>query len=448
MSSDLVSVLNDGTLRDYTEECTLLLSRSYPEAQRAEWVDALAKEAAAADEAQSPEEGAEKARELVKKLVQATPGVTEGTDREVEGLFNLLVTLVVRNFAEDSAERASLLTHLVQSVSDTSSAAAAERSVIKYRILANIFNVLPPTSPLRLDVFNALLSLASVNGDVDFLNAALESLPEWLAQWDVAADKKNACLASVSAALQAPDAGPEWVAKAYQFALLHLRYISNEASLSADVRRSVAEKSIADVLRLPKLFEMEELLHVKAVQDLQGAPVFELLKIFVAGTRVELEQWASKNKEVLTRLDLDLDALSRKMRLLDLATLCARSVSAEVSYADIAQVLGVSDDEVEAWVIDVIRAGLVSGKLSQVKQSFRVYRSTHRTFEKPQWESLEERLTQWQKSIQTLIATIGSTSIYTNPAAGAQNRAPSAVAEAGALPSQDEAHAQETAASS
>lgn len=448
MSSDLVSVLNDGTLRDYTEECTLLLSRLYPEAQRAEWVDALAKEATAADEAQSPEEGAEKARELVKKLVHATPGVTDGTDREVEGLFNLLVTLVVRNFAEDSAERASLLTHLVQSVSDTSSAAAAERSVIKYRILANIFNVLTPTSSLRLDVFSALLSLASVNGDVDFLNAALKSLPEWLAQWDVAADKKNACLASVSAALQAPDAGPEWVAKAYQFALLHLRYISNEASLSADVRRDVAEKSIADVLRLPKLFEMEELLHVKAVQDLQGAPVFELLKIFVAGSRAELEQWASKNKEVLTRLDLDLDALSRKMRLLDLATLCARSVSAEVSYADIAQVLGVSDDEVEAWVIDVIRAGLVSGKLSQVKQSFRVYRSTHRTFEKPQWESLEERLTQWQKSIQTLIATIGSTSIYTNPAAGAQNRAPSAVAEAGALPSQDEAHAQETAASS
>lgn len=81
MSADLVSVLNDGTLRDYTEELTLLLSRSYPESQRAEWSDALIKEAAAADEAAEAADGAAQARAVLTKLVQATPGVTEGTDR-------------------------------------------------------------------------------------------------------------------------------------------------------------------------------------------------------------------------------------------------------------------------------------------------------------------------------------------------------------------------------
>ena len=94
------------------------------------------------------------------------------------------------------------------------------------------------------------------------------------------------------------------------------------------------------------------------------------------------------------------------MRLLDLASLCAQSVSAEVSYKDIAQVLDVNVDDVESWVIDVIRAGLVSGKLSQVSQSFRVYRSTYRTFDHAQWASLEQRLTQWQSSIQTLLQTM------------------------------------------
>lgn len=345
----------------------------------------------------------------------------------MEGLFNLLVTLVVRNFADE--ERTALLLHLVQRVGDTSSPSASDRSVIKYRVLANIFNALPPASPLRLDVFDALLSLASANGDLDFLQAALESLPTWLAQWDVPAEKKHACLSSVASALQAPECGPEWVVKAYQFALLHLRYISAEASLSRDVRHSAAEKIIADVLRLPKLFEMEEMLHVPVTLELDGQPIFALLKIFVAGTHADLEQWVSQNKAVLERLALAYDALSRKMHLLDLATLCARSVSAEVSYADIAQVLNVSYDEVESWVIDVIRAGLVSGKLSQVKQSFRVYRSTHRTFEKPQWESLEQRLTQWQKSIQTLLSTIGSMYASTHPDANAQNRVPNGLTE-------------------
>ncbi|WFD03035.1 hypothetical protein MOBT1_001724 [Malassezia obtusa] len=445
MSSDLVSVLNDGTLREYTEELTLMLARQYPEAQGAEWSDALMKEASAADESQDEADAAQKTRAVVEKLVKATPGIMDGTDRgmyllltaEVEGLFNLQMTLVVRYF--DGEERSALLLHLVQSVGDANAPSAAERSVLKYRILANIFNVLPPAAPLRLDVFLALLSLASANGDVDFLQTALDALPTWLAQWDVPAEKKNACLNSVAAALQAPDCGPEWVTKAYQFSLLHLRYISNETSIASDQRRAEAEKIIADVLRLPKLFEMEEVLQVPVTAELDGQPIFALLKIFVAGTHEDLAQWASQNKAVLERLSLDFDALSRKMRLLDLATLCARSVSAEVSYADIAKVLDVSTEEVEAWVIDVIRAGLVSGKLSQVKQSFRVYRSTHRTFEKPQWESLETRLSQWQKSIQTLISTIGT--------AGAQNRVPSALADVSA-PSADETPASEPAPAS
>lgn len=54
----------------------------------------------------------------------------------------------------------------------------------------------------------------------------------------------------------------------------------------------------------------------------------------------------------------------------------------------------------------VIRAGLVSGKLSQVNSSFRVYRSTYRSFGKEQWQLLESRLVQWQASIDSILATI------------------------------------------
>lgn len=364
-------------------------------------------------------------------------------DAEVEGLFNLLMTLVVQHF--DGEERASLLSHLVQSVADTSAQAAAERSVVKYRILANLFTVLPATSPERLTIFSALLSLVSVNGDMDFLETALVWLPTWLAQWEVPASEKSACLARVADALQGPDCGPEWVAKAYQCSLLHLRYVSQETALSADERKAAAERIIADVLRLPKLFEMDELLRVPITAELDGTPVFALLKVFVGGTHADLEKWRGAHGAELARLSLDAEALSRKMRLLDLATLCARSVSAEVSYADMAAVLDVSLDEVEAWVIDVIRAGLVSGKLSQVKQSFRVYRSTHRTFDKPQWTALEERLSQWQKSIQTLITTIQSMYARGGPdlaASNVQNRVPNALADvAGGAPAADDAPA-------
>ncbi len=61
------------------------------------------------------------------------------------------------------------------------------------------------------------------------------------------------------------------------------------------------------------------------------------------------------------------------------------------------------------WVIDVIRAGLVSGKLSQVNEAFRVYKSTHRQFGKAQWQQLEARLVQWHTSIANIIDTIAAT---------------------------------------
>lgn len=410
MRSDLVSVLSEGTLRELTEECAILLSREFPEAQRSEWIEALSREAGAVDECQNDEEAAVKARELVSKLVNATPGVVDGTDREVEGLFNLLMTLTGEYYSEDQATYEKLVRHLFEVVSDTLSPTAAERNVVKYRVLANIFNMLPPSAPLRLDVFIALLSLVSTNGDMDFLQAALQSLPSWLATWDVSVERKNECLAAVAEALQVSECGPEYVDKAYEYELLHLRFISNEPSISQDVRRAAAEKAVANVLRLSKLFQLDELLHIPATLELEGQPMFELLKISVAGTREDYEKWAASvdGQSTLSRLNLDLEALRRKMRLHDLASLCARSVSSEVSYSDIAYVLGTGLEDVESWVIDVIRAGLVSGKLSQVKQSFRVYRSTHRTFEKPQWEALEKRLTQWQKSIDVLLTSLKS----------------------------------------
>lgn len=408
MGSDLVAVLSDSTLRELAEECAMIISRAFPEEQRAEWSEALCKEASQVDEATDAAAVAPKARDLVGKLVQSTPGVVECTDRELEGLYNLLMTLLLKYYQPDEEAFCSLLMHMIQAIGNANSPAAAERSVIKYRIMTNLFNMLPATSPLRLRVFEALLTLVSTNGDMDFLEMALQSVPTWLAQWDVSVEEKNECLTRIADALLQPDCGPAYFDKAYEYELLHLRFMSAEPSLSNDVRQAAAEKAIANVLRLPKLFEMEELLHVSATMELRNSPVLALLKLMVGGTRADFEAWAksSEGKGAMDRLNLSEAELLHKMRLLDLASLCARSVSSEVSYDDLAQVLGVNVDDVESWVIDVIRAGLVSGKLSQVKRSFRVYRSTYRTFEREQWQSLEKRLTQWQSSIETLFKTM------------------------------------------
>jgi len=90
------------------------------------------------------------------------------------------------------------------------------------------------------------------------------------------------------------------------------------------------------------------------------------------------------------------------MRLLTLASVAASTHSRELEYKRIAKALQVPSEDVEMWVIDVIRAGLVEGKLSQQKQVFLVHRTTYRVFGEKQWREVATRLDQWKESLRSV----------------------------------------------
>lgn len=54
----------------------------------------------------------------------------------------------------------------------------------------------------------------------------------------------------------------------------------------------------------------------------------------------------------------------------------------------------------------VIRAGLLSGKMSQSTQSLHIVRSTVRVFEKEQWEALEKRVLAWRTSLTSVMEVV------------------------------------------
>ena len=58
------------------------------------------------------------------------------------------------------------------------------------------------------------------------------------------------------------------------------------------------------------------------------------------------------------------------------------------------------------WVIDVIRAGLVEGKLSQKKQIFLVHRTTYRVFAEKQWREVATRVDTWKESLRNVLQVI------------------------------------------
>ncbi|SPO21513.1 related to eIF3m -translation initiation factor 3 subunit M [Ustilago trichophora] len=411
MSADLVTVLAEGTFEEQIVEASAFISRSQAEASRNDFITRFQQLALEAEPSSSTTTTTEtdaavssaadpaKKQQTVQQLVSEVKSLGEGSDRELEGVYNLLASLIA-----STNQQNELLPVLIGAVSKE---ANSEKNNVRYRILSNLFNSLAASSPLRLQIFNALLSLAAANDDLDYLTSSLKALPQWLAQWDVSESDKAACLESVAKALEGAEKEHGQTSKAYQFLLLHLRYISSNPGSSST--KDAAERTVAAALRLPKLYEFEDLLHIKAVLDLNPSPVFDLLKIFVGGSTADFNKFLSTNPNELSRLGLDQQQLLHKIRLLDLADLCALSVSSDVAYTSIAKTLEVDEDQVEVWVIDVIRAGLVSGKLSQVKDAFRVYKSTHRQFGKQQWQQLEQRLVQWQSSINNIIDSIAAT---------------------------------------
>lgn len=99
---------------------------------------------------------------------------------------------------------------------------------------------------------------------------------------------------------------------------------------------------------------------------------------------------------------MDNSKLHRKMRLLTMASLAASTNSKEIPYKMISKALQIPSEDVEMWVIDVIRAGLVEGKLSQQKQMFLVHRTTYRVFGEKQWREVATRLEQWKESLRAV----------------------------------------------
>ncbi|KAJ6259907.1 Eukaryotic translation initiation factor [Drechslerella dactyloides] len=105
---------------------------------------------------------------------------------------------------------------------------------------------------------------------------------------------------------------------------------------------------------------------------------------------------------------IDDDVAMRKMRLLTLTSLAANAEDRSLPYSRIAAGLHIPAEEVELWVIDVIRAGLVEGKLSQLSQMFLIHRVAYRNFGKNEWIEVGQRLESWKESLRGILEVIST----------------------------------------
>jgi translation initiation factor 3 subunit M len=338
--TDSVSVFAEGTFEEQIQELVNYVVRNRSEEERASFIRPF-QDALKTEEGKKPiEEDEVRRKKIFSMVLTEVKGLGEGSEKEIEGFFNLLYSHLFSTYPADSPETEKYLTNLLQTISS----APPEHTSIKYRILSNLFNATPRKSCLRLPVYRTLLQIATANDELEVLQLSRATVENWLTEWDITPEAKSDFLKSIVDAF----VKSRQLETAYTHTLSYVRSLS-PTSPSA---QSAAVEAIAMALRLPTVFDFDPLFKLDAVVAVRDNELFSLLQIFLNDGLAEFRRWEESHPAAIQTHDLEKTGLERKIRLLTLASLGFQNVGRDLPYSTIAASLQVESSEVENWVID------------------------------------------------------------------------------------------------
>lgn len=319
-------------------------------------------------------------------------------DTEFIAAYNLLVHLI-----RQSPNLDKFLPKICQNLSAPIKSSPSNGPGLALSILTTIFNILPSTNDTRYHVFLAVLRVVRSSSSFELLRPQLKNLDSWIAAWET--DEEDQRKLYLEIANVAAEAGED--AQSYLYLLRALRTIPVDEVSSQD-SRTLAIRALKTALSHPSHFDFQDLTSSDPIQALRKSDPdwYELLEIFNAELLDDYNDFLESHDDFLSEASLDASVLHRKMRLLTLASLAASTQSRSLPYQHIARALQIPSEDVEMWVIDVIRAGLVEGKLSQLNQTFLIHRSTYRVFGEKQWTEVQGRLDTWRASLEGVLAIV------------------------------------------
>lgn len=423
MSGPQTTLLIEGSFRELVEELTEYIdnvkkNQGDSSASLHSDVATALDKYTAAEESQNNEE-AEAAKEEVLKVVVPGSEVLNAVPERgwyqnevntflfLSSLTVLLEFIAAYNLLIHLIQQSTNLNEYLPSVcrslsSDVSS--SPNRSGLALAVLSTIFNVLQPTDGVRYPVFSAILDVITQSSNYDLIRPYLPQVVEWLSQWGADPAQQRQLYLRISRV--AKEDGEE--EEALEYLIEALRTIPS-AETSSDEARKLSVDALKSALSSPTHFDFEDLTSLDSIQALRSSdPIyFQLLEIFTADMLDDFVDFKDEHNGWIDEQDLDDSVLTRKMRLLTFASLAASAgQSRSIPYSTITKALQIPTEDLEMWVIDVIRAGLVEGKLSQLNQTFLIHRSTYRVFRENQWREVAGRLDMWRTSLMGVLSVV------------------------------------------
>ncbi|KAI8917750.1 hypothetical protein DFJ77DRAFT_457631 [Powellomyces hirtus] len=339
----------------------------------------------------------EKYTEVLTQFADESVSLLAADEKDFEPIYNLLIALI-----KDA--QPEIIPKLAKSITLPIVKSSSEKAHLKLKVMSNLYNNVESNSSVRYDIFTAIINVAAQSDELEIITPHLLSVDSWLAEWGVGIAEKRALYLLLSQKLEA---SCDFKREAYEFLLKYLATYDSDAKSAAEAQEH-ALRSVKAAISIPTVLDFDDLHKLSTVQNLKSTKHFELLAIFLEGSLKQYQAFVKANPTFVPEQGLSEEDNLTKMRLLSMASLAANNVQGEVAYNTIAEALDVPIDEVEIWVINVIRAGLIDAKMNQLKQTVVISRSVHRVFTDNEWKSLQERLGAWRTNLKDVLQVIAN----------------------------------------
>ncbi|KAK3102842.1 hypothetical protein FSP39_014346 [Pinctada imbricata] len=323
-------------------------------------------------------------------------------DVDLEMVFNSIISLILVLPTEEMMEP---VTHFCEKI--LKSPQGDKRAATRLKLLSNLFYGLDEKSPLRADLYVSMVKLAQQSDLVPQLQLNLDQIKKWISQWDISTVKLQNLLRSIHDALI--DSNMSEMATKVMIDLLGT-YTEDNASQA----KNDAHRCIVTHLGDPNTFLMDHLLTLKPVKFLEGELIHDLLTIFVSGKIADYQQFYKNNTDFVTSLGLSHDQNLRKMRFLTFIQMAENRK--EIDYNVIEKEMQLEEDDIEDFIIDVLRTKSVKAKIDQMQRKIIIHSTIHRTYGRQQWQLLRQQLVQWRERLAQVQTGLQQLDIIQNQA--------------------------------
>lgn len=338
-----------------------------------------------------------KVEDALANIVKASSVLNSVPEKEFGPAYNLLIFAVINHSKDPKKHLQPICQNLMKPISSS----PVNGRDLALGSLSTIFNLLAKDDPVRFNVFMQIVRFVKNNNMFDTIKPALKNIPGWLETWKVDEEDRQKLYVEIADAAEAADENKI----AYEHLLEALRTFDadDKDGVASEDAQKISLRALKMILVIdrPWAYDFQGLRILPPVQALADShPVYaQLLDVFAEQDLEDFNDFNDEHEGFLEKEKLDYNILQTKMRLLTFASLAAAHQDREIPYDVIAKGLQVPVEEVELWIIDVIRAQLVEGRMSQRDRVFKVHKTIYRVFSEKQWRELQSRIDVWKNTL-------------------------------------------------